>query len=279
MGISINQKELINLMKSFYELTKIRIVFFDEKFNEIFGYPEKYAEFCSAMRKNAVFVQKCNLSVENMCRRCQTHNRLVVGQCHAGLTEVVAPLSKDNMIMGYIMFGQIRGTEDDAVFLSTVKELCSDCGLCSEDIERLALTVHYKTTAQIKAAAEIVNVFISYIYMKAIVNIKKDGTAYLIMKYIEENPGENLTVNELCKKFFISRTTFYSITKPYIKNGIAAYVREIRLEKAKTMLCTTDKTVEEISIELGFNDCNYFRRVFKKHVGISANKYRKTSVS
>ena len=190
---------------------------------------------------------------------------------------MVAPLTKDNMIMGYIMFGQIRGTENKAEFLSNVKKLCLDCGLSAREIEKLALSAHYKTNAQIKAAAEIVNVFISYIYMKEIVNIKNDGTAYLILKYIEEHPGEDLTVNELCKRFFISRTTFYSITKPYIKNGIAAYVREVRMEKAKKLLQSTSRTVEEIADSLGFNDCNYFRRVFKKHTGISANKYRKMS--
>ena len=64
MGISINRKELTNLMKSFYELAKIRIVFFDENFNELFGYPDEYAVFCHTMRQNPDFKRRCDASVE-----------------------------------------------------------------------------------------------------------------------------------------------------------------------------------------------------------------------
>jgi len=275
MNINIKRDELTSLLKSFYELSRIRIVFFDKEFNELFGYPEEHSSFCSTMRKNPRFDEKCVQSASSMCLRCKEANKLITETCHAGLCEVVAPLIKDNIVMGYIMFGQIRSEENENEFMQTVKARCGGNGLTAEEIEKLARSVHYKTHRQIESAAEIINVFLSYIYTKEIVNIKKDNLAYFIINHIKNNLGNSLSTRDLCDRFHISRTTLYEITKPYAPYGIASFVKKKRIEKAKELLASTDKDIEEISSEVGFNDSDYFRRVFKKHVGVSANRFRK----
>ena len=275
MELNINKKELMRLAEAFYKLTKIRIVILDDKFNEIFGYPEEYCKFCELMRKTDSFAKKCDISNKILCSKCEKENRLITGTCHAGLTEAVAPLVKNNITMGYIMFGQIRSIRDKDEFIKKITVLCRECNLCSNKFEAAALSVPYKTAEQISAAAEIINVFISYIYLKEIVNIKNQDTANLIISYIEENLSEDLSINSICKKFLISRTSFYEITKPYMTDGAAAFIRTKRIERAKKLLTSTTMSVEEISEAVGFNDYNYFRRIFKQHTGIPANRYRK----
>ncbi len=277
MKLDVNVPELMKLIKSFHKLTHMRIVFFDSNFVETFAYPPEYAKFCEETNKIPGFRKKCDKSNEILCNRCKKFNSLVVGTCHAGLIEVVAPLTKDGETMGYIMFGQIRNIKDNEKFFKQVETALESYKIDSQKLSELTKSVPYKTNDQIEAAAQIVNVFISYIYFKGIVDIKKEGTAYMIMSYIEENLEKTLTVSEISQKFFISRTKFYEMTKPYMKKGIAAFVRERRIEKAKSLLLSTDKSVEEISSLTGFNDYNYFRRVFKKYTGVPANKFRKTA--
>ena len=56
--------------------------------------------------------------------------------------------------------------------------------------------------------------------------------------------------------------------------GVAVYVRKIRIKKAAELLERCDNPLPEIAEETGFSDVNYFRRVFKKEMGISASEYR-----
>lgn len=52
------------------------------------------------------------------------------------------------------------------------------------------------------------------------------------------------------------------------------WVQTLRLEEAKHLLETTDMPVELIAVEVGYEDSNFFRRLFKRMVGITPARYR-----
>lgn len=52
------------------------------------------------------------------------------------------------------------------------------------------------------------------------------------------------------------------------------YVQTMRLEEAKHLLETTERAVETIAVEVGYEDSNFFRRLFKRVVGITPARYR-----
>lgn len=52
------------------------------------------------------------------------------------------------------------------------------------------------------------------------------------------------------------------------------YVQTMRLEEAKHLLETTDTPVELIAVDVGYEDSNFFRRLFKRVVGITPARYR-----
>lgn len=53
------------------------------------------------------------------------------------------------------------------------------------------------------------------------------------------------------------------------------YVHTLRLEEAKQMLETTDSPVEAIAGEIGYEDASFFRRLFRRKVGLSPSDYRR----
>ncbi len=53
------------------------------------------------------------------------------------------------------------------------------------------------------------------------------------------------------------------------------YVHTLRLEEAKQMLETTDKPVEAIAEEVGYEDGSFFRRLFRRKVGLTPAEYRR----
>ncbi|NOU73645.1 response regulator [Paenibacillus sp. LMG 31458] len=52
------------------------------------------------------------------------------------------------------------------------------------------------------------------------------------------------------------------------------YVTRLKMEKAKELLEITDKSVEQISDSLGYENKNYFGKLFKAHTGFVPNAYR-----
>ena len=57
--------------------------------------------------------------------------------------------------------------------------------------------------------------------------------------------------------------------------SISTYVNKIRIESAKNYLVSTDLTIAEISMNTGFDDPNYFSRVFARLVSIPPAEYRR----
>ena len=56
--------------------------------------------------------------------------------------------------------------------------------------------------------------------------------------------------------------------------GFKEYVTEKRLEYGHVLLCTTQKSIAEISAAAGFENANYFSTVFKLKYGMPPTKYR-----
>ena len=55
------------------------------------------------------------------------------------------------------------------------------------------------------------------------------------------------------------------------------YIIELRLQFAKNMLSGTNMSIKQISEHIGYNDPYFFSRLFKKHIGISPQEYRKNN--
>ena len=72
-----------------------------------------------------------------------------------------------------------------------------------------------------------------------------------------------------------SHTQFYRKIKGLTGQTPTQYLRKIRLDKAKKLLMDSSLQVSEVAYSVGFNDPNYFARVFSKEVGVSPNAYRK----
>jgi len=52
------------------------------------------------------------------------------------------------------------------------------------------------------------------------------------------------------------------------------FITKSKLERAQQLLFYTDKSISEIAIEVGYNDPNYFSRIFKKTFQMTPKEYR-----
>ena len=94
-------------------------------------------------------------------------------------------------------------------------------------------------------------------------------------EFIEHNSAKKLAIDELCLKFAVGRRSFERRFKKSTGNSIGEYVQRVKVEAVKKQLEMGRKTINEIVYEVGYNDINAFRHVFRKFVGMSPVDYRK----
>lgn len=99
--------------------------------------------------------------------------------------------------------------------------------------------------------------------------------AYQLRLYIDENyEKEDLSLQEIAEQFSVSESYLCVIFKKAFDYTINQYIIDRRIEKAKDYLKNSNKKIKEISDLVGYRDCNYFIRIFKKTTGITPADYR-----
>ena len=274
MSLTIDNEKLTKLIMSLYNLVHVRIVVFDENFHEVFAIPRKYGALCESINGVPKMREACDHCAEMMCRKCAARGSLIVDTCHMGLTEAVAPIFENGAIIGYLMYGQFTNQRDRNALLKTVTGNGVKSGIPTDDFARSLESVQYKDDDEITGISEIIYVFAKYVYLENIVSSKKDGIAFRILEYIDNNLDKDLSSSALCDAFSVSRSNLYKILSPYISGGIADHVRNKRIERAKYLLWHTEYSASEISYMIGYYDVNYFKRVFSTKVGTSTYTYR-----
>jgi len=100
-------------------------------------------------------------------------------------------------------------------------------------------------------------------------------TAAQIKLLIEESYCEpNFSIYELADKLQISFTYASNLIKKKLNQNFSDYVWILRFEKAKELLKTTDMSIDEISIAVGYLNTSSFRRKFKQETGLTPSQYR-----
>lgn len=102
-----------------------------------------------------------------------------------------------------------------------------------------------------------------------------DEAVLKAQEWIENNPTEISTVDDICKKVNVGRRTFERQFRKCTGNSIAEYIQRVKVEFAKKHLEAGRKTVNEIIYETGYNDTDSFRKVFKKYTDLSPVEYRR----
>ena len=96
-----------------------------------------------------------------------------------------------------------------------------------------------------------------------------------ILDYIHANYAQDITLEGLAENFFVSKATLIYNFKKYTGRSPIDFLLSVRLERAKKMLVSTKKSVNEIAELCGFSSANYFGLIFKKKERLSPANYRK----
>ena len=93
-------------------------------------------------------------------------------------------------------------------------------------------------------------------------------------KFIEEHLSEDFSLEVLAQELGVSPYHLSRLFKEEKGENFINYVTSLRLEKAKKLLGDNSLIIKEISTGVGYNDQNYFTKLFKQKFGLTPTEYR-----
>ncbi|WP_246942826.1 response regulator [Bacillus pinisoli] len=97
----------------------------------------------------------------------------------------------------------------------------------------------------------------------------------LMKKYIIENAHKDISLEMIGKEVGLSPIYISKIFKEQLGINYIHFLTECRIEKAKKLMRDPEKSLKEITFEVGYHDPNYFSKVFRKMCNITPTEYRK----
>ena len=94
------------------------------------------------------------------------------------------------------------------------------------------------------------------------------------LDYIENNYNKDLSLKKVSKKVGLSLYYFSHLFKEEVGVSFVTYLNKFRIKKAKEFLVNSKMNIAEISFEVGYNDPNYFTRVFKEYEELTPSEFR-----
>lgn len=87
---------------------------------------------------------------------------------------------------------------------------------------------------------------------------------------------KDLNADFIADKMCMSRTQLNRKIRSIADYTATSYILQIRMEKAKRLLASTEQAIGDIATTCGFEDTSYFTRVFKQMFNVTPSQYRKT---
>lgn len=97
-------------------------------------------------------------------------------------------------------------------------------------------------------------------------------------QYIQDNLEKDLSLDHLADRAYLNPAYFSTVYKQETGINLSVYIQERRLEQAVKFLKETSLKVSDIGKMVGYQHTQYFTKLFKKHYGMTPNRYRKRNM-
>ena len=95
-----------------------------------------------------------------------------------------------------------------------------------------------------------------------------------VTDYIQQNLSTHLTVQQIADHVHYSRARLSAVYKELTGISIGDAITNAQIQRAKELLLTSQKSIAQISEELGFSTAQYFTYKFSKMTGTTPSRYR-----
>ena len=104
---------------------------------------------------------------------------------------------------------------------------------------------------------------------------KENSIVNEITEIIRQTYTDNISIALIAEQVHLTPNYVSMIFKKICGMTIMEFVTDLRIQKAKELIVTTDLQIQEIAEYVGYNNQYYFSSVFKKKTGVQPKNYRR----
>jgi transcriptional regulator GlxA family with amidase domain len=93
--------------------------------------------------------------------------------------------------------------------------------------------------------------------------------------WLQANLAATLPVEQVVQQSALPDRSFKRRFKQHTGMTVIAYMQMLRIDAAKSLLVTSNNSVEQIASDVGYQDPSYFRRIFSRETTLSPSQYRR----
>ncbi len=274
--MDINIDELKNICLDFFKLAGMEFSLWDENMRNIFSYPTLHSNFCKTVRNDWNLYMKCQNCDKAGLNEVNKTKMPYTYCCHMGLTEAILPILQEDEIVGYLMLGQIAENENEALIDECIEKSTDSLDFKNqlrEGLKNVTKCPHEK----VEYCMNTLKVLIEYMNLSYVIQKTGDTVFYRAKKYIIDNIGQPIMPQDICKDIGVSSNMLYKAIYKAVGTSPTNFIRKIKIDEAIHRLLRTSDSISQVAEAVGYNDTNYFIRVFKKEIGMSPLKYKKST--
>jgi AraC-like DNA-binding protein len=95
-----------------------------------------------------------------------------------------------------------------------------------------------------------------------------------VFQYIQEKYNDAVSTADMADMVNMSVSHFCHLFKKATGSSFHVYLQKFRITEAIKLLLSTDYNITQVTSFVGYNDVNFFIRIFKQHVGLPPLQYR-----
>ncbi len=290
ISASTLNSELINkIAQDFAQATSLAVVVVNihgDEISELFN----FTPFCQLMRQHPEHSGRCRMSDRCGGLEASKKDQLCIYRCHAGLTDFSIPLVIAGHLVGFVLCGQVRLSNDvELVDILNVDDRWQD----DPALVQAFRDVPEMDYSRVIASADLLKLIVENCLKKQLnfVVIKDnpsqndpaqasrapsphDGKMKKALRYIDAHLSDELRLEDVAAHVYLSPYYFSKLFKKYQGIGFNAWVNQQRMASAKELLCHSDWSIASIARNLGFSQTSYFCKVFRQTYQVTPQAFR-----
>ncbi len=266
----IMQSEVKLLLDQFASVMKIHTVFYNADGHMLqVGRNENVCRYCQIIQQLPGGLEKCRSLDRRKQEECRCCKHLITYRCHAGLGEIMAPVTFSGEVIGFISFGQFRVTGQ--MPLLPLKSTAAE----KEDLKAAFARLPEFSREEVKSLAGLCSILLDYIVTKELIRIEGNDLWERIKLYIKLNYTSAVSLSMLAEAMGKSLSTVSKTIRSRTGCSFKELLNHHRLELADKLLQSEKQmNIAEIALHCGFEDPYYFSRVYRKYRGIPPSAAR-----
>jgi AraC-like DNA-binding protein len=244
--------------------------------------------FCMYIKADQKQYFRCLDMMRPMYIRC-AQGKPFFGLCHAGVGEYVIPIKIQNIVLGAITAGFFPEKPELSDFLIKQKSRASPKidyktarGLFEQFIVPATIKIEEMIVLLEMAAEYLSNMYLHIKNIHSGENLptrryrsREDTIIAHALEYIQKNYASPIMVKDVAANCYCSESYINHSFKQRVNMNVNTYINKVRIEHAKRRLLDSNDKMANIALDTGFNDPNYFSRVFTNLMGCSPSEFRR----